>query len=390
MATQPPLPAPPLQIGITPDGRLPLPWLADALARAAQLGAAHALLVHGPAGAGQLELGLLLAQAELCEAPGTAGTATRRPCGRCTSCHLVGTRVHPDLLILLPDLLRVQLDWVDEEDSKLNKSDAKPSKDIRIDQVRQAIAWAQQTPGRGRGKVMLVHPADALNGPSANAMLKTLEEPPGRLRLLLTSTDPERLLPTVRSRCQRLRLDLPATAAAAAWLTAHGVADPAALLQAAGGSPLQAWAWAGEGIDAALLATLPRRVAAGDPSALVGRPIPRVVDLLLRLSHDAQVLAAGGVPRFFKAAHMPAGVDLPALRAWQAVLQRTARFDEHPWNAGLLIESLVSQGVACWPVAAKATAASSAARTPAASTAARTPSAGAPTTPTPATPTPAT
>ena len=349
MATKPPTPVPPLQIGITRDGRLPLPWLADALARAATLGQAHALLIHGPAGAGQLELGLLLAQAELCEAPSPAGAAPHRPCGRCASCHLVGTRVHPDLLIVLPDQLRVQLDWVDDEDSKLNKTDAKPSKDIRIEQVRQAIGWAQQTPGRGRGKVMLVHPADAMNGPSANAMLKTLEEPPGRLRLLLTSTDPERLLPTVRSRCQRLRLDLPGATAAMAWLANQGVADAALLLQAAGGSPLEAWAWAQEGLDAALLAVLPRRVAAGDPSALAGRPIPRVVDLLLRLAHDAQVVAAGGVPRFFEVAHLPVGVDLAALRAWQAVLQRTARFDEHSWNAGLLIESLVSQAAGCWP-----------------------------------------
>jgi DNA polymerase-3 subunit delta' len=261
----------------------------------------------------------------------------------------VATRVHPDLLLLLPDALRVQRGWVDDDDSKLNKADAKPSREIRVEQVRQAIAWAQQTSGRGRGKVMVVHPADALNGPAANALLKTLEEPPGRLRLLLTSADPERLLPTVRSRCQRVRLDLPATAVALAWLQAQGVADPAPLLRAAGGSPLEAAAWAEEGVSASLLAELPRRVAAGDAAVLAGRPIPRVVDWLLKLAHDAQVAAAGGAPRFFAAEQLPAGTDLAALRAWQQALLRTARHDEHPWNTGLLIESLVTQAAAVWP-----------------------------------------
>jgi len=345
MATRAPAAALAVQIGVAADGQLPLPWLGASLAASASLAGAHALLLHGPAGAGHLELALLLAQATLCEAPPAPG----RPCGRCASCHLVVTRVHPDLLLVLPDALRVQLGWVDDEDSKLNKSEAKPSREVRVDQVRQAIAWAQQTSGRGRGKVLVLHPADALNGPAANALLKTLEEPPGALRLLLTSADPERLLPTVRSRCQRLPLALPPLAQAEAWLQAQGLDQPGPLLALAGGSPLEALAWAHEGLSPALLAELPRRVAAGDATVLAGRPIPRVVDLLLKLAHDAQVVAVGGAPRFYSAAALPKGVDLPALRQWQASLLRTARHDEHPWSAALLIESLVTQATAVWP-----------------------------------------
>lgn len=354
-----------VQIGVSPEGRLPLPWLGVPLAAAAALAGAHALLIHGPAGAGHLELGLLLAQATLCEAAlprrsgaeglerpevqdGLAG-GPGRPCGRCASCHLVATRVHPDLLLVIPDALRVHLSWVDDEDSKLHKADAKPSRDIRVEQVRQAIAWSQQTSGRGRGKVMLVHPADALNGPAANALLKTLEEPPGMMRLLLTSADPERLLPTVRSRCQRLPLALPPLATAEAWLREQGLAEPAALLAVAAGSPLEALAWAREGMTPVALAELPRRVAAGDASVLAGRSVSRAVDLLLKLSHDAQVMAAGGALRFFSAGAMPAPVDAKALHGWQQALLRAARHDEHPWNAGLLIESLVTQAMAVWP-----------------------------------------
>ncbi len=349
MATRTPAAVPSQAIGVAADGQLPLPWLGEALASSAKLSGAHALLIHGPAGAGHFDFAVLLAQSWLCEARPIA----RRACGQCASCHLVATRAHPDLRLVLPAALRVERGWIDEDDYIPPKGEAKPSRDIRIDQIRLAKDWAQQTSGRGRGKVMVVHPADALNVPAANALLKTLEEPPGTLRLLLTSADPERLLPTVRSRCQRLPLGLPPMDQAGAWLRAQGLHEPGPLLALAGSSPLEALAWASEGLSAALLADIPRRVAAGDASPLLGRPIPRVVDLLLKLAHDAQVLAVGGAPRFYAAAHLPSGVDLTALRLWQATLLRTARHDEHPWSAALLIESLVTQATAVWPDAGR-------------------------------------
>ena len=337
-------------LGVWPDGQLPLPWLQGGLVAARQLAGAHALLIHGPAGAGHFEFAVLLAQSLLCETP--AGAVPHQACGRCTSCRLVATRAHPDLRLVLPAALRAQRGWTDEDDYIAPKGEAKPSREIRIDQVRAAIDWSQQTSGRGRGKVLLLHPADALNTSAANALLKTLEEPPGQMRLLLTSADPERLLPTVRSRCQRLPLALPPADQASAWLRSQGLESPDALLALAGGSPLEALAWAQDGLAPALLAALPRRVAAGDASVLAGRPIPRVVELLLKLSHDAQVLAAGGAPRFFATTSLPTGADTAALRAWQQALLRVARHDEHPWSAGLLVESLVSQAVAVWPAGA--------------------------------------
>lgn len=333
------------QIGVAEGGALPLPWLAAALADATALRQAHAVLLFGPAGAGQLELALTLAQAALCEAPPAAG----RACGHCASCHLVRQRAHPDLLVLLPEALRVQFAWLSDDEGRLAKGEAKPSRELKVAQVREAIAWGQQTSGRGRGKVLVVHPADALNAAAANALLKTLEEPPGALRLLLTSADPERLLPTVRSRCQRVRLALPPLAQAAAWLREQGVAAPEPLLALAAGSPLEALAWAAEGVTADWLAQLPRRVAAGDASVLAGKPLPRVIDLLLKLAHDASLQAAGGEGRFFAPGAVPGGASLAALTVWQRVLLRAARHDEHPWNAGLLVESLVGQASGLWP-----------------------------------------
>lgn len=329
-------------VGVDEQGRPPLPWQADALRRASTLDKAHALLVHGPAGAGHLELGLLLAQRWLCEA------ASNAPCGHCGSCHLVRTRVHPDLLIVVPEALRVKYSWLSDDEGTGTKSDVKPSRDIRVDQVRRATAWSRNSTGRGRGKVMLLHSADSLNVIAANALLKTLEEPPGQLRLVLTSTDPECLLPTVRSRCQRLPIELPAYSVALHWLTERGTADALAVLALAGGSPLEALALAEEGIDSEWRLQLPRRVAAGDAALLLGRPIPRVIEMLAKLAHDVMAVAQGSAPRYFDEASMPGAPSLALWAAWHAALLQAARHDEHPWQAALLIESLVTQGAALW------------------------------------------
>ncbi len=239
---------------------------AAALARRAARSAhcvqrAHALLLHGPEGVGQFELGLALAQAWLCEGP-----AERRPhgagCGARRSCHLIDARSHPDLLVLVPEALRESLGWSNagdgEEGGGSEKgSKAKPSKEIKVEAVRAAVGFAQTTSARGRGKVLVLHPAERMNAIAANTLLKTLEEPPGAARFVLSSAAPDALLPTIRSRCQALRLVLPPHAAAAAWLSARGVAEATALLAACGGKPLQALAWHEEGIDARLWPRIP-------------------------------------------------------------------------------------------------------------------------------------
>jgi DNA polymerase-3 subunit delta' len=336
-------------IGTDESGRLPLPWLDRPLKRALALDKAHALLVHGPAGVGQFEMGLLLAQAWLCEA---AGTAADRPCGHCDACRLVRQRSHPDLMLVVPDALRLALGWVGDDDAQSRaESKAKPSQEIKVDQVRAAIGAAQRTTGRGRGKAVLLYPADAMNLVSANALLKTLEEPGGAMRLLLCTAHPDWLLPTVRSRCQALLIDLPADEVARHWLCA---AEPSldegqasVLLAVAGGAPMAAQALLREGVDAARLAALPRRVAAGDAAVLAGLTLPRVVELLSKLAHDAMrraVAADDDISRcFFPAGAVPFGAAMPALVKWHHALLRVARNADHPWNAGLLVEALVAE-----------------------------------------------
>ncbi len=336
-------------------GALPLPWLAEPLAAALATHRGHALLVHGAAGVGALPFALVLAQAWLCE--DTAPSAPR-PCGRCGSCRLVQSHVHPDLLVLLPETLRRAHDWPLADD-KGEGEDAKrkPSRQIRINEVRSLIDWATRTSARGRGKVAVLHPAEALNAQSANALLKTLEEPPAGTRLVLTAGDPALLLPTVRSRCQRLRLPAPAPEAAAGWLLAQGVAQPEVLLAASSGRPLDALALVQAGIDAEAWSALPAAVAGGRAAALAGWPVPRAVDALQKLCHDAMARANGGPALYFPTDRVPAGSSWPALASWSLELARIARHEDHPWQEALMIDALVSLGRRALAAAAQGSAA---------------------------------
>ena len=331
---------------VGPDGQLPLPWLQGPLQQA-QAQRSHALLLQAGHGTGALEFLLTLAQGWLCESD-----TGPRPCGRCASCHLVQSRTHPDLRVLLPEALRAGLGWdgqgEEEGSADGGKQRRKPSRQIRIDEVRGAIDWLANSSARGRAKVVVLHPADAMNAQAASALLKTLEEPPGAARLLLSTVDEAHLLPTVRSRCQRMRLPPPAAEMAVAWLEGQSVRDAAVLLAAAGGGPLAALALAHDGIDAAAWTALPKALVQGQPGVLTGWPVPRALDAMQKLCHDALRHVLGAVPRFFPAAALPVGGRLPALTAWSRSLNRVARHDEHPWNDGLLIEALAAEGRACW------------------------------------------
>ena len=323
-------------------GTLPLPWLVQPLATALDTHRGHALLVHGAPGVGALPFALVLAQAWLCE---EKAPESPRPCGRCGSCRLVQSHVHPDLLVLLPETLRRAHDWPLADDrGEGDDAKRKPSRQIRINEVRSLIDWATRTNARGRGKVAVLHPAEALNAQSANALLKTLEEPPAGTRLILTAGDPALLLPTVRSRCQRLHLAAPAPEAAAQWLRAQGVAQPEVLLAASSGRPLDALALAQSGIDAEAWSALPAAVAGGRAAALAGWPVPQAVDALQKLCHDAMARAGGGPALYFPTDRVPAGSSWPALASWSRELVRIARHEDHPWQEALMIDALVSLG----------------------------------------------
>jgi DNA polymerase-3 subunit delta' len=146
------------------------PWIAaQAIGLLTQRG--HAWLLAGPSGLGQYDLALALASAWLCEQPSGQGA-----CGHCSSCHAVSVRTHADLCVLMPEALMLALGWPLSEkvQAELDNAKRKPSKEIKAEAMRDAIEFSQRTSARGRGKVVLVYPAERMNHVTANGLLKTL------------------------------------------------------------------------------------------------------------------------------------------------------------------------------------------------------------------------
>lgn len=317
------------------------PWLvAQSVELRRQRG--HAWLLHGPSGLGQYELAMSLARSWLCDKPGEQGA-----CGQCGSCHAIEVRTHADLCVLMPETLQIELGWPLHETAQKEIDDKKrkASKEIRVDAMRAAVEFSQRTSARGKGKAVLVYPAERMNAITANALLKTLEEPPGDVRFVLACEAVHQLLPTIRSRCLGHAMTWPQTDAAMAWLNACGVdaGDASVWLRASGGRPDDALALAQSGAAAKLWSELPRMLAKGDSKGLSDLPMPQVVGILQKLCHDLMAVQGGADPRFFEAKDLPDSPAIGVLSEWSVALARTARTAEHPFNAGLMLESLVSQ-----------------------------------------------
>ena len=203
---------------------IPLPWHTAWLQKARVLTAEHhhAWLVVGRTGDGVAHAASALAASLLCPQPKESVA-----CGQCPSCRWLAGDVHPDFKKLAPDL-------GDAETVKL------PT--IKVDAVREALDFMQLTAAGEQGRVLLVDPATALPRESANALLKALEEPPPNTRWLLVAAQPERLLPTIRSRALKIAVPGPTPVEALAWLRAQGVGSPDTLLQQSRGEPLSALA----------------------------------------------------------------------------------------------------------------------------------------------------
>jgi DNA polymerase-3 subunit delta' len=191
----------------------------------------HAILLKGPQGVGKYDFALNLSQSLLCELPIADGMA----CSNCPSCHWFKNETHPDFRLLQPDSLSEV-----EEGEEREAGKKKPSRQISVDQIRSLANFANLSAHRGGYRLVLIHPAEAMNTNAANALLKTLEEPSANMLIILVSHRPQQLLPTILSRCLLLEMPLPSQEESTAWLQQQGISNPESLLAHAGFAPLQA------------------------------------------------------------------------------------------------------------------------------------------------------
>ncbi|MDD2810768.1 DNA polymerase III subunit delta' [Rhodoferax sp.] len=299
----------------------------------------HAWLLAGPSGLGQFELAMALASAWLCEHPSAHGA-----CGQCGSCHAIAVHAHADLCVLMPETTLLALGWPlsEKANDEIESKKRKPSKEIRVEAMRDTVEFAQRTSARGHGKAVLVFPAERMNVYTANALLKTLEEPPGDVKFVLATDAAHQLLPTIRSRCLGHTLLWPDAPTALAWLQGQGVpAAPArVMLRAAGGRPQDALQFAP---IADLWPRLPRAVQGGDVAVFKDWTPAQTLDALHKMCHDLLAVRSGASPRFFEAEDLPKAQSWRKLTDWSQALSQAMRTVEHPFNAGLMQEALVSQ-----------------------------------------------
>lgn len=347
----------------------PLPWQATLWQQVVALRARqpHALLLHGGRGIGKRHFAQALAQALLCETP-DADRPQGLACGHCAGCQLLAVDNHPDLRWLVPAIDRRQRSDEGDEDTTAEEPEAvaaepagkgaKLSREIRIDQVRAVGEFLSVSAHRGRRRVVLLAPAEALNAPSANALLKILEEPPAGALFVAVTDELDAVLPTVRSRCVLLRAPMPDARAALAWLRERHVPDAEDRLAEAGGAPLQLLA----DVDASepdprrlspelqqklleLLARGPRLTLADIASAIPREvPVAAAIRLLQRWGWDLLAERTAGRLRYYPRqqraiASIARAAQWQPLLGWQDELARAQRSSGHPLNARLVIEN---------------------------------------------------
>jgi DNA polymerase-3 subunit delta' len=157
----------------------------------------HAYLLAGPDGTGKELIARTFAQAANCE----VADAAARPCEKCDHCRAIERGNFPDVQLVMPQAGLIARGLASKADLE-----GAPSKEIRVDEVRALSKRLSFAALRGRRKIALVIPADAMNERAQNTLLKTLEEPPSATTFLLVSSNPDALLPTIRSRCARVQL----------------------------------------------------------------------------------------------------------------------------------------------------------------------------------------
>jgi DNA polymerase-3 subunit delta' len=249
----------------------------------------------------------------------------------------------------MPEAQMIDLGWPlsEKAQSDIDDKKRKPSLDIRVDAMRDAIEFSQRTSARGRGKAVLIFPAEQMNAVTANALLKTLEEPPGDVKFVLASESAHQLLPTIRSRCQAHIMVWPDAPAALQWLGSQGLdtKEASVLLRAAGGRPDDVRLWINAGRTASDWALFPAAMGRGDSGFVKDWPAAQLIDAMQKLCHDAVAVNQGATPRFFEGASLTAvaRTRLINLTDWGSKLAQARKTADHPFNLGLMQEALVSQ-----------------------------------------------
>lgn len=317
------------------------PWQFESLAKISRKRERlpHAMLLHGNSGIGKFDFAQQLAQSLLCLSPHSNG----EPCNACASCSWFVQGNHPDFRLLSPEQ-----DADDESESGSAKKTGKKSQ-ISVVQVRELADFLTLSSHQSEGlRVVLIHPAEALNQASANGLLKMLEEPPAGVVFILVTHQLNRLLPTIISRCHKIDMPIPARDVALAWLHEQGQADAEQSLDYVGGAPLNVIRGVGQN-SRRLNTDLFAQGRQLDPffaaSTAVAQGMELAIDGLQKWTYDLMSCLLTGKIRYH-IQHTSAlqalakSVDLGLLLEFQRKLNEAKKSASHPLSNELQLETI--------------------------------------------------
>ncbi len=303
----------------------------------------HAMLLRGRSGTGKQGFALDVAKAILCQ----QASGQQQACNNCQSCSWFAEGTHPDFMLIGPE-------DSDDAEEVIKKKTAKKTQ-IAVAKIRQLLDYLTLSSHQVNGhRVIIISPADMLNSASANALLKVLEEPPAKTLFLLVSSQPQRLLATITSRCQAIDMPLPSREDALAWLTAQQINNAGNVLDLAGGAPLLALQIAEEGESSAVLL---KNLALGerlDPFAcaplFLSLGMERAIETLQKWVFDIQAYKLAQVLRYHvqqinTLQALAKSVNLRLLLGFQDKLQEAKKTANHPLSNEAQLESLLLQYV---------------------------------------------
>jgi DNA polymerase-3 subunit delta' len=329
-----------------------LPWLRESWLQLQQLRAClpHAILFYGPEGIGKTGFVEMFAQSLLCENAQADGHA----CGACASCGWFSQYNHPDYRRVRPEIFDggEAAEDGDSEEKKTARAGKVFSKEIRIDQIRALADFMNVSTHRSGMRVVVLYPAEALNAAAANALLKTLEEPPPNTMFLLIGNRLDRLLPTVLSRCRKFALALPSRAASLAWLRQQNIEDADVWLAEQGGAPLAALD-ASQSDSHAVMDEFLRAlshpgidIALKTAERLQKIPLVDLVGWQQRWLYDVFALQSGGAIRYYPRYSEELGalsgrIEATAIAAALKAANARRAIADHPLSARLFVEEML-------------------------------------------------
>lgn len=302
----------------------------------------QALLLKGAEGVGKLDFAMNIAQSLLCEQVDVNVIA----CQSCPACNWFSQQSHPDFRLIQPAALTA----LEEE----KEGDKKPAKQITIDQIRDLADFSGLSAHQGGHRVVLIHPAETMNNNAANALLKILEEPPKKMLIILISHKPQRLLPTIRSRCLAFSAPLPAHEVSTTWLKKQNVSNPQAVLAQTGFAPLLALHLAEADAQSIeqyrhfmQVLTQPEKIDIFALAEFCKSTEPaKIINWLQQWCHDLVSVKLAGKVRYFSEhadsiEKLSSKMDLHGVLHYQSKLAIAKREASHPLNPKLLFESIL-------------------------------------------------